>query len=404
MRIWHFCPSPVSFAREQGGVANVVRALSAEMAASGHDVTVVCGDHELGRPMQQPGEDWPMPGLRIVTLKQRGNPALGPVAEVSRIAASLGANDVAHVHTCFSAFSEAAMGALARADVPFLFSPHGKLSEAALHNRGLAKRLWWAALSKRRIAAAARIGVNATGEAADAERSGLAVPTVMISNGCSPPEGDHWRASRPTSTGRYVLFLGYLDPRKRPELLIETFAQPGMPDDVTLVLAGPDHYGHGDELRRLAGQAGIERRVVFHGPVYGAEKWRLIAGAECLCLPSRAEGMPLVLAEAVGAYTPIVVSPQCNASAITDADAGIEVADATPAAWAASIGWLLASQSRVAMMRAAAARIAPDYRWDGIAARWVDLYRTVAAERHREVGTLERARHRMPANQRASGV
>lgn len=383
MRIWHFCPSPVSVLREQGGVANVVRALSVEMARVGLDVTIVCGDRELGRSMQVPGEERPMPHLRIVTLGQRSNPALGPVAEVSRIAGALGQGDVAHVHTCFSAFSEAAMAALKRADVPFVFSAHGKLSEAALRNRGFAKRLWWAALSKRRIAAAARIGAFASGEADDARRAGLAVTTVTIPNGCAPPEGQDWRAASPIPS-RYVLFLGYLDPRKRPELLIEAFAAPGIPADVVLVLAGPDHYGYGDHLRRLARQAGIEERVLFLGPVHGAEKWSLIAGATCLCLPSRAEGMPLVLAEAIGAHTPIVVSPQCNASAITDAGAGIEVGEASAAAWSAAIRSLLDAPARTAIMREAAARIASGYRWDGIGARWIETYRAIVAERRQD--------------------
>ena len=380
MNVWHFCPSPVDIAREQGGVSNVVRALAVEMARIGQPTTVICGDCELGRQIQSTGTVSPMPNLRIVTVRQNGNPALGPVSEIAGIISRIPAGDVAHVHTCFSAFSDYAMHALARRGIPYVFSPHGKFSAAALRNREYVKRLWWSAISRQRINMARRIGANSPGEASDAKKIGLRPPTVTIPNGYSPPAGTRWRTGRPIIPGKYILFLGYLDPRKRPELLIEALSLCTKANDVRLVMAGPDPYSFGDRLKQLAREAGMIERVMFHGPAYGEEKWNLLANALCLCLPSRAEGMPLVLAEAVGAGIPILVSPECNGTGLVADGAGIEVAVPTGAAWAAALDRLLASPDEMTRIKKAASRISPQYQWPAIAARWMEVYRAIAAE------------------------
>lgn len=390
MDVWHFCPSPVDFSREQGGVSNVVRALATETAGMGVTTRIVCGDHELGRRTQDAGRASPLPNLEIVTLRQRSNPALGPTGEIGRIVARIPWGDVAHVHTCFSAFTDYAMYSLSRHATPFVFSAHGKLSRAALRNRAVSKRLWWETVSKPRARSALRVGAASRAEADDAREAGLDAPAAVIPNGYSPFADLDPATAEPLISGPYVLFLGYLDPRKRPELLVEAFARSRFRYRAQLVVAGPDVYGFGTALRGVAGRNGIGERVLFYGPAYGAEKWSLLAHATCLCLPSRAEGMPLVVLEAIGAATPVIVSTECNAGAIVAAGAGIEIGEASAAAWSEAIDLLLSADDVREKMKRSAARIRPAYTWSAIAPRWLEIYRTISAEADESIAPSRR--------------
>lgn len=389
MKIWHFCPSPVDPAIEQGGVANVVRALALESAAAGIETTVVCGDHELGRKKQETGTVVVSPYLSVRTVAQRANPALGPVTELREIVDGMPAGSVAHVHTCFSAFSDRTMRHLARRDIPFVFSPHGKLGATMLKNRAWPKRLWWRLVSRKAVAGASRIGLFAQNEASELRRLGIDVPCVSVPNGYRLPVEEDWRKDAPLVDGRYVLYLGYLDPRKQPDLLIRAFARTKARESARLVLVGPDSYGFAAALRQEAAAQGVAERVLFYGPAYGLDKWNLLANALCLCLPSRAEGMPLVLAEAVGASTPSLFSRECNAAAIALAGAGLELAENTAEAWAEAIDAVVGDGARAAAMRAAASQLRSDFSWPAIAARWIAVYRTV----------LEGTEHRAEAKQ-----
>lgn len=381
MNIWHFCPSPVDVSREQGGVANVVRALAMEHAASGISTTIICGDHELGRKCQTVGIIEPMPRLRIQTVAQRANPAFGPVGELRRIIDGMPDDSIAHVHTCFSAFTDMAMFSLRKRKIPTVFSPHGKLSAAMLKKRALIKWLWWQLLSKANVAKADCTGLFAETEKAEIRSLGLSTPTAIIPNGYAVPASDAWQHDKPLIDSEYIIYLGYLDPRKQPDLLIRAFARTTVSKRLRLVLVGPDGYGFGETLRREARRLGIEDRVVFYGPAYGMEKWSLLTNAACLCLPSLAEGMPLVLSEAVGAGTPSLFSKACNAGMIAKAGAGMEIPNNTEDAWANAIDTAFAEPTHLSSMRKAAEDIREDFSWRGIAAGWTEVYRQIHTQK-----------------------
>jgi glycosyltransferase involved in cell wall biosynthesis len=77
--------------------------------------------------------------------------------------------------------------------------------------------------------------------------------------------------------------------------------------DARLVVAGagPEQ----ERLERYAHALGISTRVTFAGPVFGADKVRLLDGAHVMLLPSYSEGMPYALLEAMAAGIPVVATP-----------------------------------------------------------------------------------------------
>ena len=115
-------------------------------------------------------------------------------------------------------------------------------------------------------------------------------------------------AFRPVDrTGRTVLYLNRIESRKGYEHLLGAIpAVLKQCPRTTFVLAG-----HGDVVsaRRIAAELGVERAVEFPGWVEGDRKWSLLAGADILCLPSFAEGVPITLLEAMGAGVAVVTTP-----------------------------------------------------------------------------------------------
>jgi len=163
------------------------------------------------------------------------------------------------------------------------------------------ERLWHRLARPRRLVqrAAAVVAVSEATRGALAERWGMpAARVAVVRNGVDlPPAGpDAAPADLPE---RYLLFVGALEPRKAPELLVDAFARArarGL--DAELVLVGEGRLGprlHGPGVR-LVGRA--------PRPALSA----LYAGALAVVMPSWLEGFGLPPAEALAVGTPAVVS------------------------------------------------------------------------------------------------
>ena len=106
--------------------------------------------------------------------------------------------------------------------------------------------------------------------------------------------------------GPYALFLGVLNRRKNPGVLLDAWAR--LPEEAGgLVLAGADG-GLSSRCSSTRGSCGLGGRVHFIGHVDDAYVPALIAGATCLVVPSRMEGFGLPALEALACGTPVVHS------------------------------------------------------------------------------------------------
>lgn len=108
-----------------------------------------------------------------------------------------------------------------------------------------------------------------------------------------------------------VAVVGLVYPAKGQDLAVEALATPGL-EHVQLLVVGPGSgAGGGAEelaaLRARAAALGIGARVVCTGPRRDVPS--VLAAATCLLLPSRWEGMPYVVLEAMAAGRPVVATP-----------------------------------------------------------------------------------------------
>lgn len=104
-----------------------------------------------------------------------------------------------------------------------------------------------------------------------------------------------------------VLFLGRLDARKSPDVLLRASKTMLEQHPAAKLVFGGD--GYPERYEALARELGIADRCEFLGWVTGEEKERLFARAGVYCLPSKNEGMPMSVLEAMAHGVPTIVTP-----------------------------------------------------------------------------------------------
>ncbi len=111
-------------------------------------------------------------------------------------------------------------------------------------------------------------------------------------------------APRPPPDGPIsLLFLGRLSPEKGLDVLLRALALPSArPFHLDVVGDGPERAA----LERATRAAGLAAHVAFHG--FQPDVAPYLAGADALVMPSRREGLPMALIEAVAAARPIVAT------------------------------------------------------------------------------------------------
>lgn len=124
---------------------------------------------------------------------------------------------------------------------------------------------------------------------------------IVLPNAVSVPVIDGELSPEPN-----ILFLGRLNERKNPKLLLEAAAdlRNDFPN-LKVVLAGD---GNTKECLAQARVLGIDDRVFVCGWVDGKAKHDLMSQAQIFCLPSNNEGLPMSILEAMSYGLPVVSS------------------------------------------------------------------------------------------------
>lgn len=104
-----------------------------------------------------------------------------------------------------------------------------------------------------------------------------------------------------------VLFLGRLDARKSPDVLLRASRTMLNQHPDTKLLFGGD--GYPERYKALADELGIADRCEFLGWITGDEKEKLFERAGVYCLPSKNEGMPMSVLEAMAHGIPTIATP-----------------------------------------------------------------------------------------------
>ncbi len=188
------------------------------------------------------------------------------------------------------------------------------------------------------------------------------------------PDGSH------TAAGFTVVTVGRLAPMKGFAVLLDAvarLARDGYDVRLRVVGDGPDADGLAERARALE----VDGRVTFRGALNSAEVAGELRDADAFCLPSFAEGVPVVLMEAMAAGLPVVATRVMGIpELVTDGESGLLVAPGRDEPLAAALAALANDpQRRQAMGQAGRRTVIEGFDADRSAEQLLQLFETRGA-------------------------
>ena len=262
-------------------------------------------------------------------------------AEATLLADWIEAEGVTHLHNHFAGPSASvSMLAAALADIPYSFTLHGPADLAEPARWKLGEKIAGAGF------------VACISHYARSQAMLMSAPEHwdrlrIIHCGVSPALYD--RPDNRSGDGLHLVFVGRLAPVKGLRVLLSALAQSGR-DDVRLTIVGD-----GTERATLETQARpLGERVRFTGYQSQEEVAQILSTADAFILPSFAEGVPVVLMEALAAGLPVMATRITGVPELVDHGvSGLLVTPGDPDALARAIDDLAARPDRGRSMGAA---------------------------------------------------
>ena len=333
-----------------GGVAAYVTAAAADQVARGWTVAVASPEGD-----RLPA-DLAARGVRWLRWPARRSPRSTSAEAVllSRVIRSARPH-VVHLHSAKAGLA----GRLAvRGRLPTLFQPHG-WSWLAVRGLVAAASLRWERVAARWTDLIVCVGA---GEAAHGRARGVRGRYAVIRNGVDldrfRPATDGERLAARARVGidpgvPLAVCVGRVTPQKGQDVLVAAWPLvrqrcPG----ARLCLVGD-----GDLVPRI--RARCPTGVRLCGAVQDVRPW--YAAADLVVLPSRWEGLPLTLVEALACGRPVVAAAVPGLAEVVPADAGALVPPEDPVALAAAIAQRLGDGDRLRAESRAAARCATGF-------------------------------------------
>ena len=317
-----------------GGFSEVVPALAAALARTGAEVTIAT---RRDGPLSEAAEKAAEAGVRIVAFRpsfpQRLYFSWQMLFGLGRLVREA---DVVYIHGHWTFPVWWAAWRALRSRRTLVMRPAGSLNPVQLAHSARLKRLAsHFDFPLLRHADAVHVtseeergwtlqvpGMEARADRIFIVRHGVSVPeTIQPSNSSTPSTPSTLQPFNcDPSKPRTLLYLGRLHPMKGLDLLLEALwihkgirgsgqaADASGIRDAKLILCGPDEEGTRAALEKQVAELGLADSVVFHEPVHGDGKWRLIESSDCVVLPSRSENFGLVVAEALACGKPAIAT------------------------------------------------------------------------------------------------
>jgi glycosyltransferase involved in cell wall biosynthesis len=381
MRLLHVVPYYLPAVRYGGPIVSV-HGLCKALASRGHDIHVfttnVDGPGNSDVPLAQPVDVdgvkvwyFPSPRLRRLYWAPRMGKAL-----TDQIASF----DLVHLHSIYLWPTLASARIAERNGVPYVVSPRGMLEKKLIRTKSrLVKSAWIALFEKRTLERAAAIHMTSAREAAEVKAFAFRLPPrIVLPNGVDlDPQANGSNSPSPAlleliDLGPYLLFLGRINWKKGLDRLILSLRHVHA---ARLIVAGNDEENYQPFLEALVEAHGLSERVVFTGPVWGADKAALLAEATALVLPSYSENFGNVVLEAMAYGRPVIVTPEVGISdVVADTGAGL-VVSGDPECLGPAIESLLTDRAAMDQMGERGRNaVLERFTWESVAQHMEDAY------------------------------
>ncbi len=394
MLSWEYPPVVV------GGLGRHVRAVATELAARGHEVTVV-SRHGPGaaydemlegvRVLRAPEDPPAFPMSDLLAWSQALNHAL--LRAVLR--ADLPRPDVVHAHDWLVAHAATALKE--HFGVPLVATMHA--TEAGRHqgwlpgpmNKAIHTVEWWLTYEARRVVTCSSYMRWEVTQLFDLPPAKVDVVANGTDLAAFRPRPSAVRAARAALGSRpLVVYAGRLEWEKGVQTLLAALPRlrrehPG----VRLVVAGTGTLEA--SLRAEARRRRLGRSVVFTGRLATRELAGLLGAAAVAVVPSLYEPFGLAALEAATAGAPLVVSDAGGLRELVEPGvSGLRAVPEDPASWANAISAQLRDEVAARRMARVARSRAADASWAQTAAALEEVFRQAGEQERRLQRSLGR--------------
>lgn len=285
-------------------------------------------------------------------------------AEAAVLADHLQKNGVVHLHNHIATAScTVAMLASALSGIPYSFTLHGPgIFYEPMHWRideKIARASFVACISEFCRSQAMNFSARANWSKLHIVHCGV--------------EPDRYTPKPDRKPAQNLTFVGRLAAVKGVPVLFDALTQIGLPDiRLTLVGDGPERA----ELEREARAKGLSDRLSFVGYKSQSEVAEILQDTDILVLPSFAEGVPVVLMEAMAAEIPVITTRVAGIpELVEDGVSGALVAPGDELALAQAITTLLADPGlRTKMGKAGRAKVSAEFNLESEASWLAQLF------------------------------
>jgi glycosyltransferase involved in cell wall biosynthesis len=340
------------------GFETAVEQLASRLTARGHEVVVYCRPHVVDRKLRT------YKGADLVHLRTIQNKYLDTFVHTFRAAMHTARVTRPDVALFFIAGNSPLCMITRRGDIPAVINIDGLDSDRGKWPAPAKAYLRFAESRAPRWSDRAITDSHVVAEMFE-RRYGTRIGVVPY--GVEDPgfDGTETLDRMGLEPGKYILFVGRLEPENNPHLLVEAFARIGAERSrgIKLAVVGGAPYAS-DYIRHVWRSA--DPRVVFPGYVFGRGYWELQRHAYLFCAPTEVGGTHPVILEAMAAGNCVLVNDH-PPNVETVGDAGIYfrgrggVEDL-----AAQLDRLMNDPALVERYRARALRRAERYSWDAV--------------------------------------
>jgi glycosyltransferase involved in cell wall biosynthesis len=256
--------------------------------------------------------------------KKHKNPWFISGEWITKIEAEFGKPDLVHFHFVYNSFQTAIARLLLKKGWPYITTPRGSLTYLAQNQKRIKKVLANVLYYNSFIKNAAAVHALCPNEANDIELLFKTKKIFTIPNGIEDRVLDAYNKLSPVdlsnlkTNGRLLLgFVGRIDIyHKGLDLLIEALGTLKIRNNqskFSLFIVGPFKTKQDEiKINHLISKYNLQEDIQLLGSKYNEEKFRHVLACDVFVHPSRFEGMPMALTEALALGRPSLATPGTN--------------------------------------------------------------------------------------------